>query len=62
MAEVQHNGLTVETLPAYPGRWVVMGDWYGSRVPVFEADPSHPELIQLADCQSYVRDFEKENA
>jgi hypothetical protein len=54
-------GLTVETRPEYPGRWVVMGDWYDSRIPVFEADPEDDVFIQIADCQSYVRDFEKEN-
>lgn len=43
--------------PAGPlsGWGVYHPDWCGGRVPVFSADPRHDPLLQLADCQDFLR-------
>lgn len=44
----------IVTDPRWPGRWVVLGEWFGRLVPVFESDPGHDAFTQIADCLHFV--------
>ncbi len=48
--------MEIVTNSKWPGRWVVVAEWFGSIVPVFESDPSHDPFTQLADCFDFVRE------
>lgn len=43
----------------WPGRWVVLAEWFGVLMPVFEADPRHDDFTQLDDCRDFVRAHEQ---
>jgi hypothetical protein len=50
--------MEIVTDPRWPGRWVVLAEWFGTIVPVFESDPRHDAFTQIADCQDFVRSHE----
>lgn len=38
--------------------WRVLGEWFGTWVPVFECDPLSDPWTQLWDCADYVRSLD----